>query len=53
MSTDGETFQFPVLPYRCRWLLFALSVLVVAQPGSEVQEGLMNHPFLTPKNLNG
>jgi hypothetical protein len=42
MSTEGETLQVPVLP--ARYVLNAVSVLVVAQPISDVPEGLTNCP---------
>jgi hypothetical protein len=44
MSTEGETLQVSVLPYRCSISLLLVSVLVVAQLSSEVSEGLMNYP---------
>jgi hypothetical protein len=47
MSTEGETdTPSSVLPYRCSIVPSALSVLVVAQPSSEVPERLMNDPAL-------
>jgi hypothetical protein len=42
MSTEAETLKF--LSYLTDMLLSAVSVLVVAQPSSEVPEGLMNYP---------
>jgi hypothetical protein len=49
MSTEGETLSSfcPTLQV-LDMLLSAVSVLVVAQPSSEVPEGLMNHPVLCP-----
>ena len=47
MSTEGETLQVSVLPYRCSiWppCCVCLSVLVVAQASSKVPEGLKNYP---------
>ena len=44
MSTEGKALQFSVLPYRCSICPPLMSVLVVAQPSSEVPEGLMNYP---------
>jgi hypothetical protein len=43
MSTEAETFQVSVLPSGVRYVLSAVSVLVVVQPSSEVPEGLMNY----------
>jgi len=34
-------------------LLFAVSVLVVAQSSSEIPEGLMNNPVLETENVSG
>jgi hypothetical protein len=48
MSTDGETLQVSVLPYRCSICPSAVSVLVVAQLSSEVPEGLMKYPVYQP-----
>jgi len=42
----GETLLVSVLPNRCSICPFFVSVLVVAQPMSEVPEGLMNYPVL-------
>jgi hypothetical protein len=47
MSTEGETLQVSVLPYRCSIAPFAVSVLVVVQPSSEVPDGLMHYPVYT------
>jgi hypothetical protein len=44
MSTGGEALKDSVLPYR--YFLSAVSVLVVAQPSSDVPEGLMYYPVL-------
>jgi hypothetical protein len=44
MSTEGETIQVAVLPYRCSIFPSAMSVSAVAQTRSEVPEGLMNYP---------
>jgi hypothetical protein len=44
MSTEGQTFQISVLPYRCSICPPFVSVLVVAQPSSEVPERLTNYP---------
>jgi hypothetical protein len=41
MSTEGETLQVSDLPYRCSIAPFCC---VVAQPISEVPEGLTNYP---------
>jgi len=43
MSTEGQTLQVSVLPYSCS-ICPPYSILVVAQPSSEVPEGLMNCP---------
>ena len=43
MSTDGETLQVSVLPYGFSICPPLVSVLVVAQPISEVPEGLVNY----------
>jgi hypothetical protein len=45
MSSEGETLQVSVLPYRCS-IVPLCCVLVVAQPISEFPEGLMNYPVL-------
>ena len=44
MSTEEETLQTWRDSLRIDMLLSAVPVLVVAQPGSEVPEGLMNYP---------
>jgi len=44
MSKEGDTLHVSVLPYRCSICPPLVSVLVVAQPSSEVPEGLMNYP---------
>jgi hypothetical protein len=44
MSTGGETLQVSVLTYSCSICPYVVSVLVVAQPSSEVPERLMNYP---------
>jgi hypothetical protein len=44
MSTEGERLQVSVLPYSCSICSYAVSVLVVVQPSSEVPEGLINYP---------
>jgi len=43
MSTEGETLQVSVLPYRCSICPPLVSLSVVAQPSSEVPDGLMNY----------
>jgi hypothetical protein len=47
LSTEAETLQVSVLPSNCskkkKKCPNAVSVLVVAQPNSEVPEGLMNY----------
>jgi hypothetical protein len=52
MSTEGETLQVSVLPYRCS-IAPSVFVLVVAQPSSEVPEGLMNYPVYDWRILIG
>ena len=44
MSTEGEILQTWRDSLPIDMLLSAVSVLVVAQPSSEVPEGLMNYP---------
>jgi len=44
MSTEGQTLQVSVLPYRCSICPLLVSVLVVEQTSSEVPEGLLNYP---------
>jgi len=44
MSTEGETLKFLSYLTGARYVYPAVSVLVVAQPSSEVPEGLMNYP---------
>jgi hypothetical protein len=43
MSTEGEALQVSVLPYSCSICPSVVSLLVVAQPSSEVPEGRMNY----------
>jgi len=44
MSTEEEALQVSVLPYRFSICPPLVSVSIVAQPSSEVPEGLMNYP---------
>ena len=46
MSTEGETLQVSVHLTGARYVLSAVSVLVVVQPISEVPEVFMNYPVL-------
>jgi hypothetical protein len=49
MSTEGEALPKSLSSLICvRYLLSSVSVLVVAQPISEVPEGLKNYPVLCP-----
>jgi len=47
MSTEGEIKKKNLEKLSIDMLLSAVSVLVVAQPSSEVSEGLMHYPVLT------
>jgi len=51
MSTEGETLHFLSYLTADRYVHPAVSVLVVAQPSSEVLEGLKNYPVYECKFL--